>query len=273
MKNLSRKWFVLFAVLMAAVCLPGFNGTGRLSVAAAETSQADGLVKEGKKVYFYKNGTPVMKTWKTVKKKTYYFGEDGAAVTGWQTVKKSGKYKLFWFSKKGVLNKKKSARIDQKRVNTVVKKSDAIIKALEITSETETEETVKRLFDYMVDKTRYARDTSRSKAKGWEYKYAKKMLSKRTGSCYHYAAGFAFLVRRATGLDVRVCMGKAKVFNAKVTQPHAWTEIKLDGTWYIFDTNAAKYSTRKGLDFYQLKRSASAAKKNYKTSKKVTVRL
>lgn len=38
-----------------------------------------GLVKSGKKIYYYKDGKKVKNCWKTVKGSKYYFGKDGAA--------------------------------------------------------------------------------------------------------------------------------------------------------------------------------------------------
>ena len=271
LKRNSHGLRLCLAAMALALALPFMPGAGSVTAYAAEKS---GLTKENGRYYFYRSGKAVTKKWKTIKKNTYYFGEDGAAVTGWKTLKKGRKYNVFYFNKKGIRKPKKTAYIDQKSVHKIVKKTDAALKKLGITAETDKEQELQLLFDYMTTGTtfRYGRDMTPKKPRGWEYKYAAAMLSKHTGSCYHYAAAYAFMARRATGLPVRVCIGKSKVFNAGAYQPHAWTEIKLDGAWYIFDTNAARYSKRTNLVFFKLKASDSAARSDFKASKKVTVR-
>lgn len=107
---------------------------------------------------------------------------------------------------------------------------------------------------------------------GWEYTYAKQMLTTRKGSCYHDAAAFAFLAKRATGLPVRICIGTSNAFNTKNWQAHGWVEIKVGNTWYTYDTNANRFSSlRKGKWFHQ-KRSSMEGKV-YKTQKTFDVLL
>ena len=57
--------------------------------------------------------------------------------------------------------------------------------------------------------------------KGWDISYAGKMLTVRTdqgkyaGNCYSFAATYAYLVKRVTGLPVRIGMGSTNVFKRK----------------------------------------------------------
>ena len=232
----------------------------------AEAAAANGLVKKSGKLYFYKNGKPIINHWKTVNRKTYYFGENGAAVRGWKVLKKGKKYQLFWFSSKKVLDKNKTKGVPQKCVHAIAVKSDKLLKKWGITKETAKEEAIEIIFSHLSNSQEYiyARDTG-SKSRYWSYRYAKQMLAKKAGSCYHYASAFGFLVKRAIGIPVRICRGKAKVFSDK-WQPHAWAEIKLKGVWYIYDPNAKAYSKLTNINFAGLK--VSASKKWYKAENK-----
>ena len=65
---------------------------------------------------------------------------------------------------------------------------------------------------------------------GWETAKAYQMLTVGKGNCYAYAATF-WAYARAIGCDA-VCYS-GTVGTSK--NPHAWVEIELDGTTYIFD--------------------------------------
>ena len=65
---------------------------------------------------------------------------------------------------------------------------------------------------------------------GWETAKAYQMLTAGKGNCYAYAATF-WAYARAIGCDA-VCYS-GTVGTSK--NPHAWVEIELDGTTYIFD--------------------------------------
>lgn len=99
---------------------------------------------------------------------------------------------------------------------------------------------LKHLFKYIEKKYGYLRKIGFSAYKGWEKVYAEEMFSEKKGSCYHYAAAYAFLAKKATGLKVRVGVGKTNGFNGNL-QPHAWVEIKYRSKWFIFDPNLDKY--------------------------------
>lgn len=249
--------------IVAAALLSGMN----MDTVRAETP--NGIAREGKKWYYYKDGKKLINAWRTVRKKTYYFGKDGAALTGYHTLKKKGKYQLFWFSSKGVLNAKKTKAYSQKAVNTIAKKADAMIRKSGAGRITDQEEIIKVLFDTAVASFGYDRDRTPKKPRKWFYSYAADMFSRKKGSCYHYAAAFGFLVKRATGLPVRICRGTGCIFSSSTWQPHAWTEVKINRKWYVFDTNAARFSNRKDVSFYMV--SLTDAKGLLKKEKAETI--
>lgn len=105
------------------------------------------------------------------------------------------------------------------------------------------------------------------KTKNWEREFAKEMLRKKAGSCYHSAAAFAYLAKKTTNYPVRIGYGTAKAFSKKWSY-HAWVEIKIGKTWYTFDPNAAAQKSRlmKGR-CYQQKRTDMKKTYNFKTAK------
>ncbi len=138
----------------------------------------------------------------------------------------------------------------------LLKKLDKTIKAAGVKADTGKDDALKLLYNYAKKKFGYARLMGFSGEKGWESKLADEMLTKKNGSCYHYAAAYALLAKRATGYPVRICWGQAQLYEKGRWQPHAWVEIKIGGKWYTFDVNAedAVTDTLK-TSWYRQKRS------------------
>ena len=57
------------------------------------------------------------------------------------------------------------------------------------------------------------------------------LYTRESGNCYRYAAAYACLAKIA-GLRTRMCIGTTTGL------PHGWTEVMVDGTWYICDVDA-----------------------------------
>ena len=82
---------------------------------------------------------------------------------------------------------------------------DKVIKAQKFTKKTTDKQKLQKLFNYTKKAYKYKRYMGIPSAKGWDAKLAKETLSTKQASCYHDAATFAYLARRATGLPVRIC--------------------------------------------------------------------
>ena len=130
---------------------------------------------------------------------------------------------------------------------------------------------LKKLFKY-VETFGYKRVVGFTAKKGWEKTYALEMLNSKKGSCYHYAAAYAFLAKKATGYQVRIRIGKTNGFNKAVWQDHAWCEIKIGGKWYVFDPNMDKFAANAKGRFYNKLSTSKAMKKVYKAKKTVKVK-
>lgn len=112
---------------------------------------------------------------------------------------------------------------------------------------------LKKLFKYAEKTYDYKRVTGFEAYSGWEKDYALQMYKEKKGSCYHFAAAYAFLAKQATGYEVRIGIGKTNGFSGKL-QNHAWTEIKIGSKWYICDTNLDKFAADSSLKYFLKKR-------------------
>jgi hypothetical protein len=61
------------------------------------------------------------------------------------------------------------------------------------------------------------------------------------GNCFCYASYMGFLVKEATGLQVRVYHGMTPGASVPLT-PHGWMTVNQDGTWYSYDIDLYKFS-------------------------------
>lgn len=114
---------------------------------------------------------------------------------------------------------------------------------------------LQKLFSYLQKEYGYARKTGFDAYRGWEKDFALEMFGGKKGSCYHYAAAYAFLAKKATGCSVRIGVGQTDGFSGEL-QKHAWAEVKLNGKWYICDPNMDKYAADCSGKYFLKKRSS-----------------
>lgn len=113
---------------------------------------------------------------------------------------------------------------------------------------------LKKLFQYAEKQYGYKRTVGFQAQDGWASGYAAEMYKEKKGSCYHFAAAYAFLAKKATGYKVRIGVGKTNGFSGKL-QNHAWTEIRIKSTWYICDTNMDKFAENSSGTYFLKKRN------------------
>ncbi len=124
-----------------------------------------------------------------------------------------------------------------------------------VKSSDSTKKKLKKLFKYVEKKYDYGRTVGFEAYSGWEKDYAQAMFKDKKGSCYHFAAAYAFLAKTATGSEVRIGVGQTNGFSGNL-QPHAWTEVKIGKTWYICDTNLDKFAANSSRKYCLKKRSS-----------------
>ena len=175
--------------------------------------------------------------------------------------------------------KTKTIKVTSK--STVNKKVKAIVNK-QVKKKDSKSTKLKKLFTYVEKKYKYRslrsskyliKWTKSARYKGWERDFAYEMLTnnKKGGSCYHYAAAYAYLAKAATNYPVRVGVGKTVGFDKKQKrkQDHAWVEIKISNKWYVFDPNMDKQMKKSKLVYYKKSRNSSSMKKIYNKYKGV----
>lgn len=149
----------------------------------------------------------------------------------------------------------------ERNVEKLVKKA--------VKKETNQKKQLKKAFKYVEKNYGYARAVGFTAKKGWEKAFAAEMIANKKGSCYHFAALYGFLAKKATGLPVRICIGSTNGFSGN-WQPHAWTEVKVGKAWYVCDANMDKFAAKSSGKYFM--KNTKKMKKTYKTTKRVTVK-
>ena len=104
------------------------------------------------------------------------------------------------------------------------------------------EQKLRALYVYTRDSFTYLRRPAYEfGATGWMQTDALNMLQTGYGNCYSYASVFWYLARWL-GYDARIYSGTVGWNYA----PHAWVEITMDGTSYIYDTELEMAYHRRG---------------------------
>jgi hypothetical protein len=112
------------------------------------------------------------------------------------------------------------------------------------------------------------------------YKYiATPTYKKKKGSCYGYASVMGITAKTALGKKAKVriayaTLDQGKFFNNSSykgnAQKHAWAEVKLGSSWFIYDANLSEYAAdRFGSATYVMgkKKASSSMKSLYKPLK------
>ena len=84
---------------------------------------------------------------------------------------------------------------------------------------------------------------------GWQDDFAKQCITNQAGNCFRYAAAFGYMVKEATGYQVRVYHGMTPATRGGTT-PHGWITVNIDGTWYAYDIDLAKFSSNRSIYYH-----------------------
>lgn len=136
-----------------------------------------------------------------------------------------------------------------------LKEKTAKIVEKQVKSDDSAKKKLKKLFTYIQKEYDYGRKVGFEAYSGWEKDYALEMFKEEKGSCYHYAAAYAFLANKATGYQTRIGIGQTNGFSGDL-QKHAWVEIKIGGKWYVCDPNMDKYAAQSSGKYYLKKRNS-----------------
>ena len=114
----------------------------------------------------------------------------------------------------------------------------------------------------------YARAIGFKNSRGWEKTFTAEMIKNKKGSCYHFAALYAFLAKES-GVEARICLGRTNGFNKARWQDHAWCEVKVGKKWYICDPNMDKFAANSKGKYFM--KTVSSMKSTFKKSKTIKV--
>ena len=226
----------------------------RLFDSTPDTSYQDNTVQKGKIYAYtlrylneggelisgYRNHVKYYKDGKVVNGKiessgTYYF-EDGYLCTGFKRI--DGK--LYCFSDSGKMRADVIVKsgsdyyyVDKNGVCWESKETRLAAEFLAVYCKGDTiKEKMKYGFMYLADNYPYQRvynDTPTSEKD--IAPFASELFEIKKGTCYRYAAGFAYLAKIA-GYRTRFCFGYSGVLQ------HGWTEVYVDGRWLVCDVDA-----------------------------------
>lgn len=209
-----------------------YTGTKTISI-TYEDGSAKYFVKAGKllndwykkenKTYYYANGKMVT-GWYKISGKKYYFDKSASnkGVLLTNTIIGTGTEDSYYVDETGVQITDPEIKLAVKFVNAHTKKSWSDSKKLEA------------CFQYLWKNYEYERFYDTPKASAMS-DYAVYMLKNKKGNCFRYAASFA-CIAKVLGYDTRVAVGKISSTHGGMT-PHGWTEVKVDGKWYLCDAN------------------------------------
>lgn len=267
-KKSSRVLMVFLIWLTAAVVL----GTGAVSAYGATVASA---VKKAKvRVSLTPAETSMTVKWNKVKK------ADGYEV--YRSTSKNGKYKKITTIRKAgtvkFVNKKlkegtayyykvrafektkkktsysKYSKVQGKKtlmsLNTHV---DQFLKKA-VTPAMTKEQKLKAAYTYMRDHYKYIkRDMAAKNNKTWVSKYAKAFFADKGGNCYSWAAAYTTVAKKI-GYPANALAGKLYHADGKLWGEHAWTEIVIDETAYVFDPEIEYAYKQRGeiIDLYKI---------------------
>lgn len=245
-----KKYKVYAAAAMLMIGMGAAGGNEILAQAAEQTASVGTLIEENGNVYYlYPDGTAA-RDWVAIGNDWFFFSPlDGAMAI--DTVING-----FMFGKDGKFLGMESAMQPAEETSEKPVIKNRQLKALvehilsEITRpDMPEEEKIRVCYDYIMNLTTYKRTYDFPAAdwqKEWTEEYAFQLLATGEGNCYRYASAFAYLVA-GLGYDAKVITGEV-VARRGGTTPHGWTEVKVDGSWYIYDPDLQDAN---GKDYYK----------------------
>lgn len=210
-------------------------------------SKKTGVMLKGKKKiagkYYYFNSSGIMKTgWITIDGSKYYFSKKKSyMLKGWNKI--GGEY--YYFKSNGKMVK--SAIVGNYYVLSNGKRAESsavsyAVKAVKAatTDKMTQEQKLKACYNWIIKNFSYERDyQDPAKLKNnWTKSYAEYAFKKKKGNCYKYASAMGYCAE-ILGYEARVVYGKIASGSSRTN--HGWTEIKINGKYYIFDTVQADY--------------------------------
>jgi len=241
MKKITMKCTIkISAAILATVFLICGHST-QLTTFADETNMVYGFnAVDGGIVWYQYDGTLLKNSWLEFRGKHYYFDENGYVCIGEREI--DGVTYTFGpdcaligdapgsttsVPEGTTINPGYDVTRDQLKVYC-----DYIVNTI-CTPEMSQFNKLKACYKFIIDHTSYVR-TYETPAGDWTPSFANQVYLAGTGNCYRYAAAFAYLAKDL-GYETKVITGQVPSKKGGMT-PHSWTEVSIDGKYYLFDT-------------------------------------
>ena len=239
-KRSSLHWItaMLLALMIAAAAPKGLAGS-LVSYAAKSTAVKNGWSKD--KNYYYKSGRKVTGLYK-VGKKTYYFGTNGKLVKEKRAyvIKVKGKKCYYNIDEKGVVKRWKDT------AELAAKQLVSLKASLNTVTNKKLEKSLKKAFLWASELKYRDNTVSKTGKKAAQY-YGNYAFTMKAGDCNTQAYAFYWM---AKVLEYAPKYIKGYVPVGEIYKPHAWVEIVMNGTTYVFDPNFnMTYDDRFGKTF------------------------
>ncbi len=224
-------------------------GSSKYYFTSAGVMQTGWQTISGKKYYFEpgdlnSTATGVMATGKKIiDGETYYFGSSGAMATGVTYMNDD----MYYFTSDGKLVTNQDVSLAGKTYhvneNGIITgyMTDPMRKAVKVLNSVGWN--LRAAFNWSAG-LRYSNRWMRASSTPHSSWYANYGFNNKTGNCYVMAATF-YQMAKVLGYEVRFVEGYVRstpTYNA----PHGWTEVKINGRWYVFDTNFTNETGRNG---------------------------
>ena len=193
----------------------------------------NGSVTIGGKTYRFENGLLIKSGYQVVDGKTYYYNSNGVIQKNCIVGSRSEGYK--YASPSGIIIE--SAEI-QAAVDFVIAHGGS----------GSSSQKLRNCYDYLKNTFVYKRSYVIPSTNAHFRDYALSVFNNKSGNCYAYGIAYA-CIARVLGYDARAINGQISAAAGGVTI-HGWTEIYVNGQWYVYDVNMAWDISY--LNFYQV---------------------
>ena len=217
------RFLLLICLLLAAAALVPVQTN-----AASDARQQRGWVKEKKKTYYYNKQGKALKGWWKLSKKWYYFDKKTKTLcrNGIAGNKKDG---FYYVDHEGI-------RTDDKTMNTAVKFIAQHAKAA-----ASPKAKLLACYDYFTDKCGYVNHGYKVTPEQLP-KFGMTFMLTDRGNCFMGSSAMCYCAK-ALGYETRFGIGNSYMG----PNAHGWAEVKVGGTWYLFDINRTRWFKKKNF--------------------------
>lgn len=137
---------------------------------------------------------------------------------------------------------------------------DSYLKTIVSTKTGTGSDALRKAFDYVAYSFTY-KTINGSPSGNWKVNYALEFYQNKSGNCYRFSALF-YQLARYLGYEARLVPGSV-VTKSDPKAPHCWVEVKMDGTWYVFDPDMQNAYYNRGSNWFKMSYGNAPVTYNY----------